>query len=127
MGISRFQSTDRVTAAATLDVDRGDRPIGLITSERRQYFGLLGQPVGDPMTGIGIHRGPLQDVRAIFGQAATDEEAEYHVRIVPLMSLIWLGALLLLISGALSLVEAETSPRGSEANEGAESTMVSRT
>src|SRR5581483_3747425 len=35
MGISRFQSTDHVTAAATLALDRGDRPAGLITSERR--------------------------------------------------------------------------------------------
>jgi cytochrome c-type biogenesis protein CcmF len=101
MGVSRFQMADRVTAAATLDASRNEKPVGLITSDKRQYFGLLGQPIEGPVTTAGIHRGVLEDVRVVFREAATNEEALYLVRVVPLASLVWLGMGLLILGGLL--------------------------
>jgi cytochrome c biogenesis factor len=105
MGVSRFQMTDRVTAAATLEAARDDQPVGLISSEKRQYFGLLGQPIEGPVSSVGIHRGMLEDVRVVFRESTAGEEALYHVRVVPLASLLWLGALLLVVGGVLAMLE----------------------
>jgi len=101
MGVSRFQMAERVTAAATIDATRNDKPLGLLTSERRQYFGLLGQPIGPPVTSVGIHRGMIEDIRVIFLQATANEEALYQIRVVPFVSLAWLGFVLLLLGGLL--------------------------
>jgi cytochrome c-type biogenesis protein CcmF len=99
MGLSRFQTSDRMTAAATLDIDRNDIPLGLVISERRQYVGALGQPTGEPVTRMGIRRGPLEDLRVVFREAGSGEEVLYQVRVLPLASFIWLGAGLLLVGG----------------------------
>jgi cytochrome c biogenesis factor len=99
MGVTRYQMTDRVTAAATLDIDRRGRPVGLVTSERRQYFGLMGQPIGNPVTKVGIHRGVFEDIRVVFREATRNEEALYQVRVVPFVSLLWLGVAVLLAGG----------------------------
>ena len=101
MGLSRFQSPDHVTAAATLDVDRNGKSLGLLTAERRQYFDLLGQPTGDPLVRVGLHRGLFEDVQIGFRESTRDEEVLYQVRLRPLMSLVWFGLAILLAGGCL--------------------------
>lgn len=104
MGVSRFQSPDHVTAAATLDADRNEKSIGLLTAERRQYFDMLGRPLGAPLVRFGIHRGLLEDVQVVFRESTRQEEALYEVAVRPLVSLVWTGFVLLLVAGILFTV-----------------------
>ncbi|MBI4500187.1 MAG: hypothetical protein HY700_03405 [Gemmatimonadetes bacterium] len=105
MGVSRFEASDRYTTAATLDLVRGERPVGLVTSERRQYFDVLGRRTGEPVIRAGIKRGLLEDLRVVFREPSASEQAAYRVRVYPLMSCLWLAGGLLVIGGLLRLLE----------------------
>jgi len=104
MGISRFEASDRYVTAATLDIERNERPLGLVTSERRQYFDVLGRPLGAPVIRAGIRRGVTEDLRVVLRENA-GEQAVYAVRVIPLVSGLWLAAMLLIVSGLLRLFE----------------------
>lgn len=105
MGVSRFETVDRFVTAATLEVERGGTPVGLVISERRQYIDALGRAGRAPITTAGVHRGPVEDLRVVLlDHAAATEEAVYRVRINPLMWCVWLGVGLAIAGGLLALV-----------------------
>jgi hypothetical protein len=91
--------------AATLEVARSDRSAGLVTSERRQYFDILGRPIGKSVVVAGVRRGPLEDVRVVFREALPAEQAVYQVQVNPLMSAAWLACGLLVLAGVIRLLE----------------------
>jgi cytochrome c biogenesis factor len=105
MGVSRFETPDRFVSAATLDLKQDAKPAGLVTSERNQYFDLLGQPIGEPVTKVGVHRGVLEDLRVIYRESSSTEEALYRVELSPFAWLIWLGAGLLILGGLVLIPE----------------------
>ena len=105
MGISRFETVDRFTTAATLDVRRGGKGVGFLTSERRQYLNGFGRPIREPVISVGIRHGLIEDLRVVLVESIGAEEAVYLIRINPLMSCTWGGSLLLIVAGLLGLVE----------------------
>src|SRR4029078_2491486 len=60
-GVSQFDRADHVGAILALDTYRERQPVGLITSEKRTYRDVAGNPLFAPPIEAGIHSTALLD------------------------------------------------------------------
>src|SRR6266508_4121601 len=94
LGISQYDALNRKVTAATLDVSRDGRRLGILTTEKRQHVDALGRDTFQPSTEVGIRsdlREDLYVVLAVGGlivmwpggsPAAKRSQAGYSVRLV---------------------------------------------
>jgi cytochrome c-type biogenesis protein CcmF len=98
-GVSEFTALNRFAQGVTLQVTREGEPMGLLTSERRQYLDRFGRPTGDNSTEIGLIESANQDVYLVFVGTPGDQIAEVRLNFNPLVWWVWLGGALMAVGG----------------------------
>jgi cytochrome c biogenesis factor len=100
-GLSRYSELNRQVDALGLDVQRNGEPVGLMTTEMRQYVDALGEPVFPPSRKAGVRSTMREDVYAVFRDLPGEEPATLSIVITPLQVWFWIGGLLVAIGGLL--------------------------
>ncbi|MGH7701787.1 MAG: heme lyase CcmF/NrfE family subunit [Gemmatimonadales bacterium] len=102
VGISQYEALNRVVSAATVQVVRDGKRLGLMTSEKRQHVDSFGRPTFEPSTEVGIRSDLQEDLYIVFAGAVNGtEEAVYRFTINPLVWWVWFGGLVLTVGGLL--------------------------
>ena len=112
LGISQFKALNRYVSAATVEVNRGGEPIGVIRSEKRQHFSCriatspcppaAETPSFQPSTEAGIRSDLREDVYVVFaGSVEGTEKAVYRFTINPLVWWVWFGCVVLVVGGII--------------------------
>jgi cytochrome c-type biogenesis protein CcmF len=108
LGISQFEQLNRVVTQASLQVTRDGKPLGVINSEKRQHFVQLPngerQKSFEPSTEVGIRYTPQEDLYVVFaGAVEGTEEAVYRFTVNPLVMWVWIGGVVLIIGGLITM------------------------
>jgi cytochrome c-type biogenesis protein CcmF len=104
VGISQYEQLNRFVSAASVDVSRGDERLGVMTSEKRQYWDSFRQPTFQPATEAAIRSGLREDVYIVFaGSVDGTEEAVYRFTLNPLVWWIWYGGVVLVIGAVVTM------------------------
>ena len=104
MGISQYEALNRIVSAATVEVAKDGRRMGIMTSEKRQHVDSFKRPTFEPSTEVGIRSNLQEDLYVVFaGAVEGTEEAVYRFNINPLVSWVWLGGLVLTLGGLITL------------------------
>jgi cytochrome c-type biogenesis protein CcmF len=104
MGISQFEALNRIVSAATVSVAKDDRPMGLLTSEKRQHVDSFRRPTFEPSTEVGIRSNLQEDLYITFaGSVGGTEEAVYRFTINPLVWWVWFGGGVLVVGGLITM------------------------
>ena len=105
IGISQYDAANRFVTAASVEVRKDGERVGVMRSERRQYFtasGLGRQSSFQPATEAGIASGLKEDLYIVFGgSVGGTEEAVYRFTINPLVWWVWFGGLMLVVGGTV--------------------------
>jgi len=114
LGVSQYNEQNRLVSAATVEVARDGKRIGLIKSEKRQHF-TCAQPLDpcpdqlkrasfEPSTEAGIKSDPREDLYIVYaGSVEGTEEAVYRFTINPLVWWVWYGGFILVLGGVVTL------------------------
>jgi cytochrome c-type biogenesis protein CcmF len=97
-GVSTEKRLNRMVTAVALETFRDGKPIGLIRSEKRQYFDSEGRPTFDPSTEVGIHSTARLDTYVVLA-GVREEVAEMRVTFNPLVVWVWIGGMLMALGG----------------------------
>ncbi len=97
-GVSTSQSLNREITAVALEVWRDGANVGLIKSEKRQYFDTRGRPTFEPSTEVGIRTDARLDTYIVLA-GVRDDAAELRITFNPLVVWVWLGGALMAIGG----------------------------
>ncbi len=81
-------------------ISKDGRELATVVSEKREF-----KPNGTPTTEVGIHQTLAGDVYVVMGDKAADGGRVVRMYFNPLVSMIWLGALIMFAGGALSLTD----------------------
>ena len=102
LGISQYDRLNRFVTAASVEVRRDGKRVGVMSSERRQYVDSFNRPTFQPSTEAAIRSGPLEDLYIVFGGAVgNSEEAVYRFTINPLVWWVWYGGAILVLGGII--------------------------
>lgn len=108
-GVSRSATPDADVWAAPLEVSRDDAPAALLVAERLQFHDAQGDSVFAPVVRPAVRASPVLSARAEL--LATDgDRVELRVTFVPLAAWIWVGGVVLVLAGAVSLWPNVTPP-----------------
>ena len=104
MGISQYEALNRIVSAATVEVTKDGRSLGLMTSEKRQHVDSFKRPTFEPSTEVGIRSNLQEDLYIVFaGSVNGTEEAVYRFNINPLVWWVWFGGFVLAFGGILTM------------------------
>ncbi len=99
-GVSTSRSLNRDIVSVALDVSRNGKPLGLITSEKRQYFDSQRRPTFEPSTEVGIRSDAKQDAYIVLA-GVRDESAELRITFNPLVVWVWIGGAIMALGGLI--------------------------
>jgi len=85
---------------AILDVSRGDKYLGPAYPAKAMYFKSQ-----QPMTEIALRQTPAEDLYLILGGANEDGSASIQAYINPLVSLIWVGGIVMVLGTLIALAD----------------------
>ena len=100
-GLSRFEVLNRSVVSASFAVTKDGRPMGLLTSEKRQHVDSRGQPLFEPSTEVGILGAPSQDVYLVFAGSPGPDTAAIHIWFNPLVWWVWFGGIMMAFGGII--------------------------
>jgi cytochrome c-type biogenesis protein CcmF len=104
LGISQYESLNRIVSAATVQVTKDGKAAGLMTSEKRQHVDSFKRPTFEPSTEVGIRSNLQEDLYIVFaGSVDGTEEAVYRFNINPLVWWVWFGGLVLALGGVVTM------------------------
>ncbi|MEO7237506.1 MAG: cytochrome c-type biogenesis CcmF C-terminal domain-containing protein, partial [Gemmatimonadales bacterium] len=104
MGISQYEALNRIVSAATVEVAKDGKSLGLMTSEKRQHVDSFKRPTFEPSTEVGIRSNLQEDVYIVYaGSVDGTEEAVYRFNINPLVWWVWFGGFVLALGGILTM------------------------
>jgi len=104
LGISQFEHLNRLVSQATVQVERDGEQLGIMTSEKRQHVNSLGEAEFQPSTEVGIRSGVREDLYIVFaGSVGGTEEAVYRFTVNPLVLWVWLGGMILIGGGIITM------------------------
>jgi cytochrome c-type biogenesis protein CcmF len=104
LGVSQYESLNRIVSAATVQVAKDGRPLGLMTSEKRQHVDSFQRPTFEPSTEVGIRSNLQEDLYIVYaGSVGGTEEAVYRFNINPLVWWVWFGGFVLALGGILTM------------------------
>jgi cytochrome c-type biogenesis protein CcmF len=104
MGISQYEALNRIVSAATVEVTKDGRSVGLMTSEKRQHVDSFKRPTFEPSTEVGIRSNLQEDLFIVYaGSVDGTEEAVYRFNINPLVWWVWFGGFVLALGGILTM------------------------
>jgi cytochrome c-type biogenesis protein CcmF len=99
-GVEEKQVKNAQQTRAVLDVNRGGKSLGQAHPAKAIYF--KGQ---QPMTEIALHQTPAEDLYMILGGVNDDGSASIQAYINPLVSLIWMGGLVMVFGTIIALTD----------------------
>ncbi|WP_373063687.1 heme lyase CcmF/NrfE family subunit [Gemmatimonas sp.] len=100
-GISSFEQLNRRVVAASFNVTRDGKNMGILSSEKRQHVNAAGEPTFEPSTEVGILESPKQDVYLVFTGAVDRETAAIHINFNPLVWWVWFGGIIMAFGGLI--------------------------
>src|SRR5215218_2405687 len=104
VGISQYETLNRIVSAATLEVMKDGHSTGIMTSEKRQHVDSFKRPTFEPSTEVGIRSNLQEDLYIVFaGSVNGTEEAVYRFNINPLVWWVWFGGFVLAMGGILTM------------------------
>jgi cytochrome c-type biogenesis protein CcmF len=108
LGVSQFEQLNRVVTQASVQVTRDGKPFGVVNSEKRQHFSEpapgVRQKSFEPSTEVGIRYTLQEDLYIVYaGSVAGTEEAVYRFTINPLVVWVWIGGLVLVTGGLITM------------------------
>lgn len=99
-GVSTSKTLNRQVLAVALEVTRNGKPMGIISSEKRQYFDSQGQPTFEPSTEVGIREDFRQDTYVVLA-GVRDDIAELRITYNPLVLWVWIGGAIMALGGMI--------------------------
>jgi cytochrome c biogenesis factor len=110
-GVSKSRSVNRDNTTVALEAWRDGQPMGLITTEKRQYFDSQQRPTFEPSTEAGVLSTVQQDVYVVLA-GLRDEVAELRIGFNPLVVWLWFGGALMALGGIIVMwPQAERRPQ----------------
>src|SRR5438093_2038125 len=104
LGISQYDALNRQVTAATLEVSRDGKRLGVLTPEKRQHVDGLGRPTFQPSSEVGIRSDLREDLYVVLGGVVNGtEQAVFRFTINPLAWWVWFGGFVLVIGGLIVL------------------------
>ena len=102
LGISQFDALNRQVTAATVEVARNGKRVGLLTTEKRQHVDAEGNPTFQPSTEVGIRSDIREDLYVVLaGVVNGTEQAVYRFTINPLVWWVWYGGMIVALGGLI--------------------------
>jgi cytochrome c-type biogenesis protein CcmF len=112
LGVSQYDMLNRWVTAASVEVSRDGRRLGVMKSEKRQHFtcsvtmdpcpAQLRRASFEPSTEAGIRSDLREDLYIVFaGSVQGTEEAVYRFTINPLVWWVWYGGVILVMGGVI--------------------------
>jgi cytochrome c-type biogenesis protein CcmF len=99
-GVSTSKSLNREITGVALEAWRDGKNVGLIQSEKRQYFDSQNRPTFEPSTEVGIRSDARGDTYIVLA-GVRDEAAEIRITFNPLVVWVWIGGALMAIGGII--------------------------
>jgi cytochrome c-type biogenesis protein CcmF len=108
VGVSQFEQLNRVVTQASVQVTKDGKMLGVINSEKRQHFSEpapgVRQKSFEPSTEVGIKSNLEEDLYVVFaGSVDGSEEAVYRFTINPLVLWVWIGGVVLVVGGLITM------------------------
>jgi cytochrome c-type biogenesis protein CcmF len=104
LGVSQYEALNRFVSAASVEVTEDGKRLGVLTSEKRQHVDSFGRPSFEPSTEAAIRSGLREDLYVVFAGAVNGtEEAVYRFTINPLVWWVWMGGVILVLGGVVTL------------------------
>jgi cytochrome c-type biogenesis protein CcmF len=100
-GVSSSVPRDRQVQAVGLEMFRDGKPLGIISSEKRQYLDTQGNPLFTPITEVGIRSSAKLDTYVVLAGVRNSDVAELRISFNPLVVWVWLGGFLMMIGGLI--------------------------
>ena len=100
-GVSNSETLNRLVTAIGLEVFRDNERLGILTTEKRQYFDSNRQPVFEPSTEVGIRTSAKLDLYVVLAGVQQDGTAELRISFNPLVAWVWIGGLIMAIGGLI--------------------------
>jgi cytochrome c-type biogenesis protein CcmF len=104
-GVSRYDVLNREVTAVALATKRDGKSMGVITSEKRQYFSGNDPnnrvPTFEPATAVGIMGSFSQDVYVTLAGVTGQDTGEIRITFNPLVRWVWLGGMCMAIGGLI--------------------------
>ncbi|HXV85965.1 MAG TPA: cytochrome c-type biogenesis CcmF C-terminal domain-containing protein, partial [Gemmatimonadales bacterium] len=112
LGVSQYDLLNRWVTAATVEVQRDGRRLGVIRSEKRQHFictvsmapcpAQFRRASFEPSTEAGIRSDLREDIYIVYaGSVQGTEEAVYRFTLNPLVWWVWYGGVVLVVGGVI--------------------------
>jgi cytochrome c-type biogenesis protein CcmF len=102
LGVSQYERLNRFVTAASVEVQRDGKRLGVMSSEKRQYVDSFNRPQFNPSTEAAIRSDLREDLYIVFaGSVAGTEEAVYRFTINPLVWWVWFGGVILVLGGVI--------------------------
>jgi cytochrome c-type biogenesis protein CcmF len=99
-GVSTSQSLNREITAVGLEAWRDGKLLGLIKTEKRQYFDTQRRPTFEPSTEVGIRTDARLDTYVVLA-GVIGEAAELRITFNPLVVWVWIGGMIMAIGGLI--------------------------
>jgi cytochrome c-type biogenesis protein CcmF len=104
MGVSQYKALNRFVSAASVQVERDGRSLGIMKSEKRQHVDSFGRPTFEPSTEVGIRSDLREDLYIVYaGSVDGTEEAVYRFTVNPLVWWVWFAGVVLILGGLLTM------------------------
>jgi cytochrome c-type biogenesis protein CcmF len=102
--VSQYEQLNRFVSAASLEVYKDGRFIGIMKSEKRQHLDSFGRPTFEPSTEVAIRSDIREDVYLVYaGSVQGTEESVFRITINPLVWWVWYGGAVLVLGGIISM------------------------
>lgn len=108
-GVSQYNELNRSVIAGAVDVARGDRSVGILTSEHRQYVNSRGEPTAERWIEPATLGTVTRDAQLAVVEFGEGESMRARIAFNPLVVWVWIGGLVMLAGGALLLFVPERS------------------
>jgi len=111
LGVSQYDALNRQVTAATLEIARDGKRLGVLTTEKRQHVDGLGRPTFQPSTEVGIRSDLREDLYVVLaGLVNGTEQAVFRFTINPLVWWVWYGGMIVALGGLIVMWPGGGSP-----------------
>jgi len=119
LGVSQYDALNRQITAATVEVRRDGRKIGMLSPEKRQHVDALGRSTFEPSTEPSIMSGLREDLYTVLGGVVNGtEQAVFRFTINPLVWWVWYGGLIVALGGLVVMWPGGGAPSVKRAQAG---------
>ena len=119
LGVSQYDALNRQVTAATVEVRRDGRKIGMLSPEKRQHVDALGRSTFEPSTEPSIISMLREDLYGVLGGVVNGtEQAVFRFTINPLVWWVWYGGLIVALGGLVVMWPGGGAPAVKRAQAG---------